>query len=592
MERPSKTDCDRILPVLRARLAGLGTTLAPALPVPVPAIAQTKVEEDEKDEGEDALSLPDHCYEYNRFSPVDPGYAALFHPDGSRKFDEPHDDLDRIEIPYVEVGDQDTPKGPKMMGDITETKEKRKRGISETLSEIFSWKESEDNNVEIIDDSTTYNPPARPAKAPRNQDPWEGVRQTPRHANTKEKWRRDLEEEVTGTHTKPAPIVVDISDDEEEKLTSEDAKTNPDQQGRELKPTGEDREEEQQSGASGGNEAGPDQQGGANNNQQPGPGNQPDNPHQEQGEEGENPEQEGEPVKHSISLLQENGHDPDDFSLRHSVNSLSARVRDINGGLSTEYAGPNSNRWIGYVAFNPNWDPETDLASYDIPGCPKFTDFSVSGSREPRVASRLQREVDRRRTFGRRSNTGTHSPEGTEFCHNASLPEDFYATYLMWDRTANHFGPDEYITFLQGNSSFLAGITDKLCPWPSTLMPTNIFWANRLSLVMGDVELVCRTRASRHNLQFDGDEGTFIYFCEYCGNCITPDATVFVYCYRYTDGAPAEIRRSWAQSFIRVCFMHFANLGVNKGRDLRQQEGGNSFSRRGRVRQGLFGGPN
>ena len=399
MERFTKADQDRILPVLRARLAGLGTTLAPTLPTPVPALGQPAVEVDvkgePKEEEERSLSLSDHCYEYNRFSPVDPEYAILFYPDGSRKFTEDHQDKDEsgaaLETPYLEVGDQATPKpSDGLTGTTSDTKGKRKRGASETLSEIFSCHESEGNDVEIIDGGDTYNAQLPPAKSLMTPDPWEGVRQTARHANNREKWRKDLEAAVTGTITQTTPLVVEISDDEEEAPTSEALKTDPDQQGRTLKETVGNKEVEQPREGSGN---GPDKQGGELNNPLQTPEHQAAQPQQYQGDGGGNNDTEGEPVKHSISLLLENGHDPDDFTLNHSVNSLSARVRHINGG-QMEYAGPNPNRWTGYVTFTPNWDPERDLASYDIPGCPKFTDFSISGSREPRVASILQREVE------------------------------------------------------------------------------------------------------------------------------------------------------------------------------------------------------
>lgn len=273
---------------------------------------------------------------------------------------------------------------------------------------------------------------------------------------------------------------------------------------------------------------------------------------------------------HSIQCLLDLGQDPDHWTTSMSLNSLGARIRDIRGNANMDYKGENVNRWLGYASLTQDLtDPEANLAYFDIPGCPRHTSLSCSGSRAAGTDPLSVQAMERTRIFGRKNKTGTISTQGTVNFPVPSLPEDFYSTYTMWDRTATHMGPTEYTTYLrEGGGQYLASISDKLAPWTSTLFPLNDHWAKKMSITSDGQELVCRTKACRQEFSGEGNEDMVLYFCEVCGNLLLPMYSIFVYCYRYVERAPSYVREAWKRSYVRVCYAHFVNHGENRGRNL------------------------
>ena len=117
-----------------------------------------------------------------------------------------------------------------------------------------------------------------------------------------------------------------------------------------------------------------------------------------------------------------------------------------------------------------------------------------------------------------------------------------------------------------GAGEMLGSISDLLSYWPTTLTPTNVFWAKGMSVFVNDTEFVSRTKAVFNEVQGNSQGANPMFFCEVCGNVLLPDIAVICYCYVYKENAPFAVRETWPRSFIRICFMHFVTRGVDNYR--------------------------
>ena len=196
-----------------------------------------------------------------------------------------------------------------------------------------------------------------------------------------------------------------------------------------------------------------------------------------------------------------------------------------------------------------------NVTNEDIPGFPKHRSLKFSSSKEADARSRVQ---------GKSYSTGPCGPKGS-VKHKVKLTEDFYSNYTCWDRIEPHMGPEEFLDFTRpGNQGRnLAAVSNLLCPWTSTLKPLNEHWAKGLSIVKDKIEYVCRTAATRHKHNSMITRSTRLYKCEICKNIQIPNNTVLVYCYIYHEDAPEETRELWKQTFLRICFVHFVQHGIN-----------------------------
>ena len=250
-------------------------------------------------------------------------------------------------------------------------------------------------------------------------------------------------------------------------------------------------------------------------------------------------------------------------------------MEEIRGGPDNGPGGVNRNRWWGYVTTGRDtYDPEVGLADDDVPGTTQFDE-----SRQAR---------DKRRLFGKKIRSDTITNENTVPFYVASLGEEFYGKQTWVDKSAPHKGPLEFQEFLTGEGSYLSSISNKICPWPTTFMPRQRNWALKMSVMFDGLELVCRTKASLHNLKDRLGDGSVAYFCELCGNVLVPNHSVFVYCYLYDNKATQFVRSKWPNSFLRVCYIHFIIHGIDNGRDMFERTGGGGQSEG--LRQFMFRG--
>ena len=149
-------------------------------------------------------------------------------------------------------------------------------------------------------------------------------------------------------------------------------------------------------------------------------------------------------------------------------------------------------------------------------------------------------------------------------------------------------GPNESLEYFQSGAKgeCLRGISNLLCPWPTTLYPLNVFWAKGLSIDHDGNEFVCRTVASTQELHHPLNERTPLFSCEVCRNIILPEDGVVVYCFNYSDNVHPEDQSKWHDTFLRVCFIHFVIHGVDKKRKLFYPK--RQYSGRSNVKRGLY----
>ena len=237
-----------------------------------------------------------------------------------------------------------------------------------------------------------------------------------------------------------------------------------------------------------------------------------------------------------------------------------------NRHVGNKYAGLNPNIWRGSVSLDPDFqgDPTENLAFYQIPGVERFNSFlcnKFDDGEEPTLF-----ETAKKRVYGKKRKTGTVSRRTTRDLKLSSFPEDFYHDYPWVDWSILHHGPEEFRAWLEKGGINLRGLSNRLVGWASSLMPLSEEYPKYLSIVFGDTELVCRTKADRARPFRNASIYTTIFKCEVCGNLIIPNVTVVVGCYVHDDNASDEIRSKWAGGYIRVCFIHFLTHGKDRNR--------------------------
>ena len=235
------------------------------------------------------------------------------------------------------------------------------------------------------------------------------------------------------------------------------------------------------------------------------------------------------------------------------------------GEYDFTHKGENPKVWKAYGDNITEILPsDSNRTIHDIPGFPQFRTLLFRD--EPEAKTRV---LGNKRDFGHSSSNSSEKYEVN------SLMEDFYVEHPWVDRSIPHVGPFEMEMFSQQNNEgqALACLSNKLCPWPTTLFPINDDFAKGLSIVFEKngklVELVARTKACRQTNQNRITRRSRVFFCEVCDNIIVPNISVFNYCYSYHKNATNEEREEWGESFLRVCFVHFVKHGKNNGRYFR-----------------------
>ena len=134
------------------------------------------------------------------------------------------------------------------------------------------------------------------------------------------------------------------------------------------------------------------------------------------------------------------------------------------------------------------------------------------------------------------------------------LGKVFYDHYKWIDETIAMVGPKELDDYLYMNDAL--SLRDHLAPWPCTAFPINPELCKYWSVVRGETEYVCRTKAAQQRIPFYRDD-TRIFKCCICEYFISTDLHTFVNVYVYNEDATYIERLSWQKTFLKACFIHF-----------------------------------